>query len=343
MKAICVNGEVAVVEILFHQTIVRDGWHNAFTDLCFWRDAYWLTYRRGSAHISHDGEIIVMRSEDLRRWRKFASLKTAGDDRDPKLCAVKDRLYVYFGTWLPKPEEWPDKYYGPLVTHVSFTNDGFNWSNPIRVYEENHWLWRVRYHDGIFYSPAYGWSDPGEKHRSFLDLLVSDDGLHWKKHSRIAETGDQSNEADLLFREDDETWCIARSSRSPDHSLFYHSKPPYREWKRINLKVTIHCPILFKCGDKILVAGRRRIESPWIPQHMPAGNTGIFTVKERGIVEPFFALPSCGDAAYPGVLPSGRDRFIVSYYSQHAYLSGVINAPSPLNAADIYIAEISLH
>ncbi|MEM1506890.1 MAG: sialidase family protein [Candidatus Bathyarchaeia archaeon] len=333
-----------MTKIISHRTVVRDGWHNAFTDLCFWRGAYWLTYRRGSAHISRDGEIIVMRSEDLKRWRKTARLKTVGDDRDPKLCAVEDRLYVYFGTWLPKPEGWLDNYYGPLISHVAFTDDGFNWSNPIQAYGRNCWLWRVRYHNGVFYSAAYGWSDPREKHRSFLDLLVSDDGLNWRKHSRIAGEEDKPNEADLLFQGDGELWCIARSGRSPDHSLFYYSKPPYLEWGRIDLKITIHCPAFCKCGDKILVAGRRHMSAQWIPQDTPAGNTGIFVVKAHGAVEPFFALPSCGDAAYPGLISCDRDRIIISYYSQHAYLGGVIDGDisAPLNIADIYVAEIAL-
>jgi len=28
-------------KILWHRTIVRDGWHNAFTDLCFWKNSPW--------------------------------------------------------------------------------------------------------------------------------------------------------------------------------------------------------------------------------------------------------------------------------------------------------------
>ncbi|MEM3479000.1 MAG: sialidase family protein [Candidatus Bathyarchaeia archaeon] len=197
---------------------------------------------------------------------------------------------------------------------------------------------------GVFYSAAYGWSDPREKHRSFLDLLVSDDGLNWRKHSRIAGEEDKPNEADLLFQGDGELWCIARSGRSPDHSLFYYSKPPYLEWGRIDLKITIHCPVFCKCGDKILVAGRRHMSAQWIPQDTPAGNTGIFVVKAHGAVEPFFALPSCGDAAYPGLISCDRDRIIISYYSQHAYLGGVIDGDisAPLNIADIYVAEIAL-
>ena len=81
-------------------------------------------------------------------------------------------------------------------------------------------------------------------------------------------------------------------------------------------------------------------------------------------------MPSDGDAAYPGLLALAEDRLIISYYSQHAYLSGVIEgemrrehhivrwgelrrqAPPPdyphelahhkTGPADIFVAEIDL-
>ncbi|RJS88747.1 exo-alpha-sialidase [Candidatus Bathyarchaeota archaeon] len=328
-----------MVKILYQRTIIRNGWHNAFTDLCFWHGSYWLTFRRGSAHVSPDGGIVIMRSVDLLRWRQVAFLKTRGDDRDPKFCPTANRLYVYFGTWLPRPEGWPDERFGPLVTHVSFTEDGAEWSRPIPAYKQNYWLWRVRYHDGIFYSPAYGWDDPREKHKSFLDLLTSEDGLKWSKKCRIGEKDQQPDEADIWFQPDGELWCIARTTRNPDHSLFYSSKPPYEEWECVDLKVTIHCPVFCQTNGRLYVAGRRRIDSPWIPQTVPAGNTGIF-IAEKGKVKPFLALPTYGDAAYPGLISPEPGKLLISYYSQHAYLSGVVYSCSS-NVADIYIAEIS--
>ena len=329
-----------MAKILWQRTVVRDGWHNAFTDLCLWRGIYWLTFRRGSAHVSPDGGIVIMRSVDLQRWQQVAFLKTIGDDRDPKFCPTTDRLYVYFGTWLPRPEGWPDERFGPLVTHVSFSEDGAQWSRPKPAYIQNYWLWRVRYQDGTFYSPAYGWSDPREKHRSFLDLLISKDGVEWEKKCRIGGPAYQPCEADIWFQPDGEIWCIARSTRKPDHSLFYSSRPPYRRWKCIDLKVTIHCPVFCQTEGKLYVAGRRRIDAPWKPQSSPAGNTSIFIVK-KGQVEPFLALPTYGDAAYPGLISPEPGQLVISYYSQHAYLSGAVCGRSPLSS-DIYVARISV-
>ncbi len=329
-----------MVKILWQRTVVRDGWHNAFTDLCLWRGMYWLTFRKGSTHASPDGGIVVMRSVDLKRWQQVAFIKTAGDDRDPKFCPTDNRLYVYFGTWLPKPEGWPDKR-GPLVSHVAFSDDGIHWSNPIPAYKHNYWLWRVRYHDGTFYSPAYGWDTSELKYGLFfLDLLVSKDGLEWSRKCRIGGKDHRPNEADIWFQPDGEVWCIARSSRESTHSLFYYSKPPYDRWECIDLKVTLHCPVFCEVDGKLYVAGGRRTDAPWKPQYPPAGNTGIFTV-EKGKVNPFLALPTDGDAAYPGLISPEPGRMVISYYSQHAYLSGVVYACSP-HSSDIYVAMISL-
>jgi len=325
--------------ILWHRTVVRDGWHNAFTDICCWGGYYWLVYRRGSAHVSLDGSIVVLRSVDLERWHQAAVLETVGDDRDPKLCPTGEALYVFFGTWMPRPEGWPDEEFGPLVTHVCVTRDGIHWSEPIPVYRQNVWLWRVRCHQGIFYCAAYGWEDPREKDRTFLDLLASHDGFNWKRISRIAGPEDRANEADLFFHPDGELWVIARTSRAPDYTILYISRPPYEEWERVDLKTTIHCPVFCESGGKLYVAGRRRTDTPWRPQSAPPGNTGIFLV-DRGGVTPFFALPSDGDAAYPGLLSRQPGRLLISYYSQHAYLSGVLRPASP-HSADIYVAEIS--
>ena len=38
-----------MAQILSHCTVVRDGWHNMGSDLCFWRDTFWLVHARTSA------------------------------------------------------------------------------------------------------------------------------------------------------------------------------------------------------------------------------------------------------------------------------------------------------
>jgi hypothetical protein len=172
---------------------------------------------------------------------------------------------------------------------------------------------------------------------------------------------DEFNESALLLRPNGEFWCISRTRLTDDHSLFYWSKAPYTEWEVANLGVMIHCPVFCEVDSTVVVAGRRDPKKPWIAQYPPAGNTGLFTV-ERGKVTPLLALPSDGDGAYPGLVALDNGHLLVSYYSQHAYLSGAIqaekfdhpylaqwrggrtvaNAAAYSGPSDIFMAEIDL-
>ena len=41
---------IPCVRVKSLRVAVRDGWYNAFTDLTYWKDYYWLTFGRGTAH-----------------------------------------------------------------------------------------------------------------------------------------------------------------------------------------------------------------------------------------------------------------------------------------------------
>ena len=319
-----------MASILWQRTVVRDGWHNMGTDLCFWHDCYWLTHSRHSGHIAPDGGIVVLRSVDLERWQQVGYIKTAFDNRDAKIVATENKLYAYFAD--SAYAEVDGELRQTIYTCVSTSEDGFHWSLPVRVYKRNYWLWRVRFHDGIFYSAEKG----GE-------LLVSADGFNWSQKAFIPSTdpdgpfsqqpdperahdhrtGPFFNEADLFFRPDGELWCVSRTKRSNNHSLFYFSRPPYETWEVADLETMIQSPVICESGGEVYVAGRRSPTATWPPQHGPAGNTGVFRL-EHGRVEPIAALPSDGDAAYPGMLSQKEGKLLISYYSQHAYTSGVV-------------------
>ena len=146
-----------MVKVIQHHTVVRDGFHNMLTDLVYWRDYYWLTYCRRTGHYSPDGEEIVLRSVDLKRWHEVARFKTVGDDREPKFCIANDRLFLYFGTFFT-PIGWGP---GPFVTHVTYTDDGVHWSQPVSAWKDD-WIWRVRFFNNTFYGTSYGFGPTGD-------------------------------------------------------------------------------------------------------------------------------------------------------------------------------------
>ncbi len=61
--------DITSADVTSLEVVVRDGWYNAFTDLAIWKDMYWLSYRRGTGHGAGNSVEVVLRSNDLKRWR----------------------------------------------------------------------------------------------------------------------------------------------------------------------------------------------------------------------------------------------------------------------------------
>src|SRR5688572_23187982 len=75
--------------------------HNAFTDLVFFKDRWFCTFREGKDHVSRDGAIRVISSPDGRKWESAARLEDpAADLRDPKLAITpENRLMLNGVAW----------------------------------------------------------------------------------------------------------------------------------------------------------------------------------------------------------------------------------------------------
>ena len=91
------------------ETIHSDARHNAFTSMVRWRDRYYVAFRSADTHAAtwEDGwgdapatygRIMLLGSPDLRTWTPSVILDSEYDDRDPKLPATEERLYVYSTT-----------------------------------------------------------------------------------------------------------------------------------------------------------------------------------------------------------------------------------------------------
>lgn len=299
-------------------TVVRDGYHNAFTDMIYWQDCYWIGYRKGSSHVSRDGQVCVSVSEDRTRFREAARLKVPGDNRDPKFVAMSDgRIAMIFPTWVGGFKE------RHLQQYVAFSDDGFNWGEPVPIMEPHWWLWRVVAHAGRFYGAAYTYRLNGVDNARAQMFVVSDDMLNWEF---LGQTGTEPfGEAGFHFQPDGEVWMIARCSEPRTApSYFCTSRPPYIDWETKSLDVMIHCPVTLEHDGVLYVAGRRHAAQegdttfPFESQY----SLGIWKV-ERNKVEPVLRIPAVGDCAYPGLIKDAAGRICISYYSQHAYRMGI--------------------
>lgn len=324
-------------------TVIRDGFHNGFTDLQEWQSLYWVSYRKGSGHMTFDGQAVLSVSTDRRRFREAARIKLPGDNRDPKLFAMSpDKLAMTIPTW--EGEHKANK----LNQYITFSNDGFNWEKPQRILKTGQWLWRIREHNNLYYGLVEclkNLSSGPLDHQ--LELMTSTDLLNWKHLANVGPADWRLNESDIHFQPDGSAWLVARAQGLGGHSVFGKAQQPYDKWETQSLGVMIHAPIILDHNNQLYVAGRSAPESEGIVGFPSNHSLGIWKLNEAS-VQPTLRIPATGDCSYPGLIKDSQGNICLTYYSQHAYDLGVIETGLPDDTskmhkpADVYLAELDL-
>lgn len=286
--------------------------HNAFTDLVRYKSYFYCTFREGKNHVPMDsagnGKIRIIRSKDGDRWESVTLLSNEKYDlRDPKLSVTPDkRLMVLMGGSLYVSGKRTE-----MLSHVSFSADGLNFTPPAPVSVEKNirsrfdWIWRLTWEDNSGYAVVYQSGLPGNRNR--VRLLTTDDGLSYA-HLADLEVDTLPNESSIRFDGDDNMLILMRREANANGMLGI-SSPPYREWKWINLGFRLGGPnfILIKNGRLCLGT---RLYKPGIIR------TVIYITDRQGRIDKAVELPSGGDTSYPGML-IWRKKLWISYYSSH--------------------------
>ena len=348
--------------------IYSDGRHNAFTDIETWKGHYYVAFRNGNGHaspgpIEAQGKITVIRSADLVKWEVCARISTDGDDRDPALLHLGNKLGVYFATEYPEDPNQTIHYQGGLGTkpnviqsHMAFTSDGTSWSQPESVHEFNYVFWQVERFGDDCYATSWGYAE----NEGTLKIVHSPDGHNWKNVAAI-QPGDFPNETGLWITDDQKMHLVSRE-RTREMSYLSESEPPYRDWQFKELNYTVHCPVFRPVGDELWLAGKTITaqfpSSVEIPPEPSPGKIASLTRQDARLaktpqdwhtaiwrlvgdhLEPILVLPSRGDCGYPGLVVE-RNRVLMSYYSQHDVDEGPRPKPNE-TANEIYLAEIVL-
>jgi len=322
--------EVAIgpVRRAFH-----NGEHNAFTDLCRFKDQLYLTFRScPDGHmVNPTATIIILRSGDegatWQQVHRFAVKER--DTRDPHFLVFKDRLFVYTGTWYSGTTTLPRDQYD-MNKHLGYgvwSDDGASWSEPIILEGTfGHYIWRAATHGDKAYligrrRAEFGMGTMGEGGKIQSVLFESTDGLIWKTAGFFQP--EHGNETAFLFEKDGSLLAVDRAGSGKVGQVL-RSKPPYQEWERKDLDRVIGGPLLDKWGGHYLVGGRK------------AGpKTSLAWLVDDQLKE-FAELPSGGDNSYPGFVELKDGRGLFSYYSSHEK----DEAGKTMTA--IYLVEISL-
>jgi len=276
--------------------IWQGGRHNAFTDLIRFKGRFYCVFREGAGHVSPDGKIRVLVSDDGASWASAALLgKTGQDLRDAKISRMPDgRLMILGGAAPRKARE-----HVPTGSFVSFSADGAAWTAPKLVGDPKRWIWRVTWHKGTGYAVDY--NHPGK-----TTLLTTTDGLKYTTLLGPMCTRGAPNEATLRFAPDGTCHCLQRRRGS---ALLGRAKPPYKQWTWRDLGHYIGGPNMIRLPGGTWIGAGRILK--------PRTHTALFTLDmAAGKTGPKLKLPSGGDTSYPGLL--WHDGLLwVSYYASH--------------------------
>lgn len=297
--------------------------HNAFTGLVRFKDKWFCAFREGQTHVAADGKLRILTSADGATWESAALITgKQGDLRDAKICVTPGgKLMLLGAVALPKPS---------AVRHRSlvwFSDDGKTWTDEQAVGDENYWIWRVTFHDGVGYGIGYRTDGKPANQTAGTRLYVTkDDGKSFQASVADLGVSGWANEHDMVFQPDGTAVCLLRRDVPPKsvlndpavnlpavakagHALLGTAKAPYTEWTWKDLNCQAGGPALLRLEDGRIAAVVRlydkkvRTSLCWL-------DPTAATLTEA------LTLPSGGDCSYAGLV--WREGLLwVSYYSSH--------------------------
>ncbi|MGC9318444.1 MAG: exo-alpha-sialidase [Armatimonadota bacterium] len=289
------------IELVSVDRIWDEAPHNAFTDLTRYQGRWWCTFREGGDHVSDWGNLRVIMSEDGESWDSAALVELEGFDlRDPKLSVTPDGVLMLLGGC----RDWRQDDRGPLTSMSWFSDDGQQWHGPWEIADEDAWLWRVTWHNGMGWGMGYGCGED-----RFVTLYRSRCGRVFETVAPRAYDRGYPNETSLLFLDDDTALCLLRMDGEGATAQLGTASPPFEQWQWQDLGVKLGGPDMIRLPDgRILVGGRLYDD--------PVRTSVLWLDPEQGTLTDALDLPSGGDTSYPGFVY--HDELVwMSYYSSH--------------------------
>lgn len=276
--------------------------HNAFTDITYFKGYFYLVCREGSAHVSNDGAIRILKSRDCKKFSPVTVFKDPEFDlRDPKILNLGDSLlYIQYCM--------ADR--GKKITRngMNWSNNGSDWSKT-KVYAENDvwWLWGIKNVDDKILSIGYNFPNSDNNY-----LFISTKLGEYKAGSRIIGSG-ASGEASLANNQDTVFCAIRAKHWSLPGYIGFAAKNDLTKWKCYpqDKDLILGGPKLFFLPNgKLYLLTRTRTKDGL--------TTALFLVNRSTFsLSQLLVLPSAGDKTgdngYAGVVHHNGNLY-VSYY-----------------------------
>jgi hypothetical protein len=282
--------------------------HNAFTDLIRFNDRWYCVFREGSRHVSPDGALRVIASDDGTQWESIGLVESAKFDlRDAKITVTPDGRLMLNGAGMIADAKV--RYYSMRW----FSSDGGRtWDEGRQIGDPGFWLWRTQWHDGKGHNgKAYtmGYSTERERTTRKLRLYYSDDGNKFDTLVSNVSAPAGCGEDKILFLEDNSALCLLRHETGDKMGQLGTAAPPYTEWKWRDLNHRIGGPNMLQLPDGRFVAVVRMYDRR-------ARTSVCWLDPKNATLTEALTLPSGGDTSYAGMV--WHDGLLwISYYSSH--------------------------
>jgi hypothetical protein len=191
---------------------------------------------------------------------------------------------------------------------VAFSQDAEAWTKPLVITEFGRWLWRVTWVGGKAYGVEYEAGSPSR----ISSLVVTDNGVNYKKH--VPDLLDQGRPTEAVIRvgADGTMYCLQRrdGAAPANTAMLGISRQPYTDWEWHDLGHYFGGPNLIATPAGNWIAAGRLIRDG-----KPKTVLATLDVDKKSL-EPILELPSGGDTSYSGLVWH-RGFLWVSYYSSH--------------------------
>ncbi len=297
------SAELPEPRLVSVERIWDKGRHNAFTDLLFHEGRWYCVFREGSRHVSPDGSLRVIVSDDGATWEPLALVEHPIEDlRDAKISVTPDGRFMLNGAGMQADK--PIRYH----SFVWFSDDkGKTWSKAKRIGDPGFWLWRAHWRKGKCYSMGY--RTDRDRTKRIARFYRSDDGADYEALIPEVNIDNGVGEDRILFLEDDSALCLFRHETGSKMAFLGKAKPPYDKWEWRELNKRIGGPNMIRLPDGNIVAVTRLYDK--------RARTALSWLDvEEGTLTECLTLPSGGDTSYAGLVWKD-DLLWISYYSSH--------------------------
>lgn len=313
--------------IAFVRQIWKSPFHNAFPDIIYYNERFFVAFRQAEKHyLSENSKILIITSSDLIKWSLVQEITVPGQDlRDPKFSLMPD------GKLMLNTGSLENSKGASLGSFVAFSKTGFSWTSLQQVMERGDWLWRLTWEGKAGYGISYRFSNPNDIDQEWLaDLVTTKDGISFEKVAKLPVKGHPS-EGTVRFDPQGVMWILIRRDRGPAakgglaaRAGLLKAKPPYKKFDYLPLNCYLGGPNFVFSGGEWLVAGRFLAVNPFgVFERM-----GVAMLSKGKIESPIF-LPGVGDLGYPGIV-FHEGRLLLCYYA------------SPEKRSSIFLAALDL-